>query len=152
VPRDERIGLAEEDLWRRTLQQIPTQLGKLAYLARLRNTETDRYEHYGLSAVFGAEAAEAAMRASHLELLEQWLAYPLHRQRSDLQDYLETLPQPFHKTVSSWLQTAPYAHFLPPQRSQAQQELFLTNVLLLLRSFSRDPGETSSGPKASPRP
>lgn len=137
MPGDAQNSSAEEDLWRRTLQQIPTAMGKLAYLARLRNSETDRYEHFGLSAVFGVEAAEAAMRSSHLDLLEQWLSLPLDEQRADLQEYLESLPQSFSRSVSSWLRTKPYVQFLPPQRSPAQQELYMANVLLFLRSFSR---------------
>lgn len=149
---ESQIGSAEEDLWRRTLQQIPTMLGKLAYLSKLRNTETDRYEHFGLSAVFGPDAAEVAMRSSHLDLLEQWLALPLDRQRVDLEEYLDSLPQPFLKSVNSWLRTAPYLQFLPPQRSNAQQELYLANLLLLLRSFTSGQGEPGSGPKASQRP
>ncbi len=149
---ESQIGSAEEDLWRRTLQQIPTMLGKLAYLSKLRNTETDRYEHFGLSAVFGTDAAEVAMRSSHLDLLEQWLALPLDRQRVDLEEYLDSLPQPFLKSVNSWLRTAPYIQFLPPQRSNAQQELYMANLLLLLRSFTSAQGELGSGPKASQRP
>lgn len=152
MSNETHIESAEEDLWRRTLQQIPTLLGKLAYLSKLRNTETDRYEHFGLSAAFGVDAAEAAMRSSHLELLEQWLALPLDHQRKDLEEYLDSLPQPFQKSVNSWLRTAPYVQFLPPQRSQAQQELYLANLLLLLRSLTRAQAEPGSDPKASPRP
>jgi hypothetical protein len=126
---------AEQDLWQRTLQQIPTLFGRLIYLARLRNAETDCYEHHGLRAVFGEEEAEAALRNSHQQVLEMLLALPMDTQRGDLDRCLEEMPQAKRRTVGAWLRTKPYLQFLPPGSSDAQKELFEANVLLLLRSF-----------------
>ena len=40
---------AVEHSWRQTLEGIPTQIGKLAYLASLRTGQAAQYQHYGLA-------------------------------------------------------------------------------------------------------
>lgn len=123
------------DLWERTLKRIPTVLGRLAYLARLRNAETDRYEHFGLVSAFGEEAAQDALRHSHLRVLEEWLALPLPSQREDLEEYLETLPQSRRRLIQTWLEQETYILFLPPQAAPAQQVAYRANLQLLLVSL-----------------
>jgi hypothetical protein len=48
-----------EESWRRTIGGISTLLGRLAYLASLRNVNTGFYEHFGLAERVGA--AEVAL-------------------------------------------------------------------------------------------
>jgi hypothetical protein len=40
-----------EDVWDRTLAQIATTFGRIAYLASLRNENSGRYEHFGLARI-----------------------------------------------------------------------------------------------------
>ena len=64
---------ASDDLWRRTISQIPSIYGRLVYLGRLRNSDTGRYEHHGLAAMFDANLADSALRESHLGAFREWL-------------------------------------------------------------------------------
>ncbi len=134
----ENSARAEQDLWQRTLQQIPTILGRLVYLARLRDAESDRYVHHGLEAVFGAEAAEGALRKSHQEVLETLLSLPLGELRADVERYVDDLPQARRRTVNTWLKTKPHLLFLPPLCSDAQRELYEANLLLLLQRMKEE--------------
>lgn len=141
---------ATEDLWQRTLHQIPTTLGKLAYLARLRNPETERYEHHGLRAAFGEEAAESAMRSSHLVVLEEWLKLELLEEKADLEQYVDSLPQSRKRTISSWLKTSHYLLLMPLTASESQTLLFGANMRVILESLRLgvdvDPVDRESSP------
>ena len=75
---------APADLWRNTLSQIPTVFGKLVYLSSLRNPVTGKYEHHGLSLVFGADEASRALRKSHAQAFAESLSFDLERQKADL--------------------------------------------------------------------
>jgi hypothetical protein len=126
---------AEKDLWNRTLERIPTLIGRLAYLARLRNRETDLYEHYGLMSVFGEEKAESALRSSHQRVLEEWLSQGINFQREDLSEYLDGLPQSKKKSIQNWIQQEPFMEFLPPLATEAQRLAFQANMQLILPSL-----------------
>jgi hypothetical protein len=123
---------ASEDLWQRTLSQIPTQFGRLVYLSRLHNPELHRYEHYGLAAVFGQERAEQALRESHEAVLLQWLAYSMAQQIEDLDSYLTGLQQSRKRLLGNWLKSRSYVLFLPAHVSPAQRALFEANLELIL--------------------
>lgn len=124
---------ANEDLWQRTLNQIPSQFGRLVYLSRLRNPETERYEHYGLAAVFGKESAETALQESHNEVLSQWLAHSLGRQIEDLEAYLAGLQQSRKRLIGTWLKARSFMSFLPAAATPAQSSLYEANLDLILK-------------------
>jgi hypothetical protein len=134
---------AGEDLWERTLNQIETKMGRLAYLARLRNPETDRYEHYGLIAVFGEEEAENALRTSHMEVLESLLGLSLLDQVDDTRRYVTGLGQSSRRLLSNWEKTKGYEIFLPLSATPAQRALFDANMVAIIRHLkaAADGGE-----------
>jgi len=75
-----RLKSANEDFEANTLGAIPGLLGRLSYVGRLRDlnaTGPGRYEHWGLAKVYGEDAAQCAMRASHRALLSDVLKKPL---------------------------------------------------------------------------
>jgi hypothetical protein len=61
-----RFRSAKEDLEETTLRILPGQLGRLDYLAGLREASGD-YEHWGLTKVYGEAGAQAALHAAHAE-------------------------------------------------------------------------------------
>ncbi len=50
------------DYWQRTLTGIATVLGRLAYLASLRNVNTGTYEHFGLAEKVGVDDVDRLIR------------------------------------------------------------------------------------------
>ncbi len=119
----------------------------MAYLARLLNPETERYEHHGLNAVFGEKSAEEALRNSHWEALESFLSLSLLDQRDDVDRYTEALPQSPRRVLESWERNMGYKAFLPQAASMAQRELFAANVGLIVKHL-RGEAEDADGQKA----
>ncbi|MCX6611459.1 MAG: hypothetical protein NTW74_11485 [Acidobacteria bacterium] len=115
------------------MSQIATKMGRLAYLARLKNPETDKYEHHGLAAVFGDEAAEDALRRSHIEVLEEMLNMSILDQKDDVDRYLEGLPQSARRLLANWDKSKGYEAILPSATSAAQKELFDGNLGLIIK-------------------
>jgi hypothetical protein len=71
-----RLKSAFEDFEANTLGGVPGWLGRLSYVGRLLDGD-GVYEHWGLAKVYGDEAAQRAMRASHRALLSAVLRKPL---------------------------------------------------------------------------
>ena len=75
-----RLKSASEDFVAYTLGAVPGLLGRLSYVGRLHDgnaTGNGRYEHWGLAKVYGEDAAQGAIRASHRALLSNVLKKPL---------------------------------------------------------------------------
>ncbi len=122
-----------EELWRRTLSNIPSIYGRLAYLASLVNVNSGRYEHHGLATIFGADEADQALRKSHEQALLDWLSLQLEQQKADLELYFSTLPPSKRTLVENWIRLKPYRMVVPSSASEAQRELFDSNFDILLR-------------------
>lgn len=136
---------AMEDLWERTLAQIETRMGKMAYLSRLHNPETDRYEHHGLMTVFGEEAAEDALRRSHEDVLMSLLGLSILDQKDDVSKYVESLPQSKRRLLSSWEKNRSYQALLPNRATDAQRILFEANLRLIIQHLK---GEFAAAEKS----
>ncbi len=67
---------ASDDFVYTTLRSVPGTLGKLRYLAQLRQADGS-YSHWGLARVHGEAAAQRAALDSHSELFLQVLRMPL---------------------------------------------------------------------------
>ncbi len=71
-----RLKSALEDFEINTLGALPGLLSRLSYVGGLHDGK-GRYDHWGLASVYGADAAQGAMRASHRVLLSEVLKKPL---------------------------------------------------------------------------
>jgi hypothetical protein len=71
-----RLKSAREDFESTTLSAVPGLLGRLSYVGRLQDGK-GRYEHWGLSKVYGDDAAQGAMSAAHRILISEVLKKPL---------------------------------------------------------------------------
>ena len=123
---------AVRDLWRRTLSQVPTAFGRIAYLASLRDSNTGRYQHFGLAQLYSEENADRALRQSHMQAFAEWLNYSLERQKDDLEDYLRSLDRDRERILKTWATLAPYRNLLPVEVSEAERQLFLSDLELIL--------------------
>jgi len=136
--RMESLRRPAEDLWRRTLSQIPTVYGRLAYLSSLRNSDTGRYQHHGLAMLFGDDEADAAMRAGHAQCFLEWLRMDLAQQKADLDLHLISLPSGKRTTVENWIRLAPYRGVLPANHSDAERALFFADLEAILELLRRE--------------
>ena len=76
---------AKEDLQARTLQAVAGLLGRLQYLASLRQQDGS-YSHWGLSRVHGEDAAQKALTEAHRRLVSNILRTPLRKLVDDVQE------------------------------------------------------------------
>ncbi len=106
-----RLKSALEDFEKNTLGAVRGVLAKLSYVGRLHDGK-GKYEHWGLARVYGEDAAQRALGASHREVLSEVLKKPLpallHDVRTSCSDaelteeeFLESLKQPLPKPLSS---------------------------------------------------
>ena len=142
------VGRAAGDVWKRTLSQIPTEFGRLAYLASLRNPNTGRYEHFGLARVYSDEESDEALRRSHTEALARWLGWGLAQQRRDLEEYLETLEGGREAALDAWRSLGSHRHLLPTDASEAQRELFVQDLELILDLLRHELSPAGRNPAA----
>lgn len=139
---------AAADLWRHTLVQIPTLFGRLVYLSSLRDANDGRYVHHGLSAVFGEEEADQAMRDSHREVFSQWLELTLPQQKDDLETYVRGLDAERKRVVEVWSRIAPYLSLPPATALQVERDLFLADLEALLSLLRNELGVSFADPTA----
>ncbi len=71
-----RLKSALEDFEANTLGAVTGLLGRLSYVGGLHDGK-GTYDHWGLARVYGADAAQSAIRASHRVLLSEVLKKPL---------------------------------------------------------------------------
>ena len=145
--RVERMRKPAEDLWLRTLSQIPSAYGRLVYLSDLRDDDSATYKHHGLAMIFGEEEAGQALSESHLRVFRDWLTLGLEQQKADLMLYMAKSPVARHALVENWLRLTPYRNLLPLRSSEAERELFISDLetlLILLRNASDASGRAPS--------
>lgn len=123
---------AVEDLWRVTLSQIPSLLGRLIYLSSLRDPNTGLYSHQGLAQRFDAAAADAAIRESHQEAFGRWLLLKIREQREDCELYWSSLLEEKRLVAEMWAKTESYRSMFPASASPAQRADFNVHMEILL--------------------
>jgi hypothetical protein len=141
-------GKAMSDIWRNTLSQIPTVLGRLFYLSSLRNNITGRYEHHGLSLHFGPREASLALRKSHREAFAEWLSYNVERQHADLQLFLSEQPEDKRTILKAWEKLEPYRNILPSAVKDVERKLFLSELKAILRLLRNASGGGGLDPES----
>jgi len=117
-----------EDITARTLAAIPTEFGKLLYLASLRDISTGDYVHEGLVARYSREAVQQALGYCHQELFLRVLEMPLEQQEWDLRACLEGLEGEFWGKLRRWRETEFYRLLIPSDSPEYLREIFLANV------------------------
>lgn len=143
---------AAEDLWRVTLSQIPTLLGRLVYLSSLRDPNTGFYSHQGLALRFGVEEADEAICGSHELAFEQWLPMKVTDQRDDCELYWSSLLENKRLVVEMWIRTESYRTLFPASASAAQRVDFNAHMEIMLEWLRNVYGGGVDGQGALPRP
>ena len=144
MPTD-RQAIIEES-WRRTVGAIPTMVGRLAYVASLRNANTGIYEHFGLAERVGPDEVHRLIRQCHLEIFQQWLCFNLERQKDELETYFSELEGDRRKILSNWLGIGPYAGWIPANSRDVERKLFYTDLEAVLEVIRNESGVASRDP------
>ena len=134
---------AVEDVWRNTVSAIPSEFGKLAYLASLRDANSGLYHHYGLETVYSPEEADRALRRCHLELFYDWLKKPLQEQKEDLEHYFRTVEGHLDEILDTWQVIEPYRGYVPVDSDGAGRQLFIDDLGLLVELMAGEISPTS---------
>lgn len=137
---------AVSENWRRTLDQIPTVIGRLAFLASLRSAATGAYEHFGLAQRLGPEAASDLLRRIHLEVFETWLCFGLERQKEEIEEYLGTLGSDRREILWSWLHVKPWTAWVPAESRDVERTLFDTDISAVVELLRIEYGVASRDP------
>jgi hypothetical protein len=136
------------DLWRNTLQQIPTVYGRMVYLAALRDPNSGHYEHFGLAQHYSEAEAASTLERSHHELFNLWLDLTLEEKKTDLDRYLSDLTAAVEAIIATWIRIAPYRNVMPARVLEADRQLFLADMAMLLELLRREHGVVSPDPDA----
>ena len=131
---------AAEDLWRRTLLQVPSVYGRLVYLASLRNPNTNRYEHHGFAARFGEEQADRVLRRNHEDIFRDWLSLGVRETKGDLDDYLSSIEDNKRLVIETWLKIMPFRNLQPGAARGVEGDLFLADFRVLLELLRSEYG------------
>jgi hypothetical protein len=126
------------------LKGIPTQFGRLVYLASLRDSTSGYYCEPGLNSLLGPEGTDRAIRHSHHQVFSEWLAYSLAEQKADIDDFLREqghIPgQPFN-----WSASLPYRSVIPPAARDVERQLYLADLETLLELLKAEHAGAFSG-------
>ncbi len=127
---------ADADLWRHTLSQIPTLAGRLIYLASLRDAVSGRYEHHGLSLIFGEEDADKAIHLSHRKATQDWLTTGLSEKHDDMLEYLSSTGEAPKAILRHWQRSDTWTSFLPIGLLPAEKALYCSDMRNLIKILS----------------
>jgi hypothetical protein len=124
-----------EDLQTRTLSAISGLLGKLLYLAGLRQADGS-YSHWGLSRVHGEESAQRALGEAHKSMLSRILRTPISQLQADVEESSKGHEVPEENFMEELQQMETL--LLPPRIGPGTRR-HLSSVLQALSALVRHP-------------
>jgi hypothetical protein len=124
---------AAEDLQARTLRAVSGLLGKLEYLAGLRQGDGS-YTHWGLSRVHGDDATQRALGDAHRGVVSAILRAPLRKLLEDLNDSGRETNRDSAEMLSKLNNAS--SQVVPPQAG-AGASRHLSSVLRALASLAK---------------
>ena len=88
----------------------------------------------------GPEDADRSLCNSHHQVFQQWLAFSLAEQKSDLDEYLSFGSAPRY--------ALPYRKLVPPTACEVERQLYLADLETLLELLKFERGGAFSIPEA----
>jgi hypothetical protein len=127
------------DLWRRTLSQIPTQFGRLVFIASLRDA-AGSYIFRPMIESMGRDITDRTLANSHYIVFAEWIATSLSTQKSDLDEYL--------RAPGAVTDAVAFRELAPSAAHDIERQLYLTDLETLLTMRRFESGGASSNPTA----
>ncbi len=121
-------------LWIRDLSQIETSYGRLVYLARLRNPDNGRYEHYGASPGSASSLiASRNLKRIHETIFREWVGFSLERKKADIELYIASVDQgDCRLLVDAWLRLTPYKNLVPASVQGPERQRHISDFEAIL--------------------
>ena len=126
---------ALQDVKETTLAAVSGLLGKLAYLASLRQAQ-GRYEHWGMEAVHGPESSERALKTAHAEIVAGVLRTPLASMLEDLRESSQASGVAAPAYIEGMRDS--FDDLLPGERKDSPEASHLNSVLVALSSLEKN--------------
>jgi hypothetical protein len=141
-----RNETAAAESWQRTLSAIPTLIGRVAYLASLRNLHTGNYEHFGLAQRIGEIEVDRILRRSHIDAFQEWLCFGLEQQKGEIDTYFSELEGDRREIIANWLTIEPWSHWVPGESRDVERQLFNGDLAVVLELIRVEYGVSSRDP------
>jgi hypothetical protein len=125
-----------EDFSSQTLAAISSDFGRLYYVSSLKDSDSGRYEHDGLTSLYPENAVQAALSHCHEELFSRILETPLREQERDLRACLGSAGDQFWDVVESWRESRYFQNMCPEGLPDYLHDLFNSNMGALLAIFT----------------
>jgi len=119
---------------------IPSEFGRLADVATLRDVTSGHYHHPALEEVYPESAVNQALLYCHEELFEKVVGTPLHLQEWDLRTHFARMDAPVAEIAFHWLEIEHFRSFVPVPMGTAPhlREVFLSNTRAILMRLVRE--------------
>jgi hypothetical protein len=145
------VSDAYEDLLRRTLSKISSDLARLIFLASTRDYNTGTYYHDGLASRFSSEKASQALELAHTEIFQQLAAYSLEAWVKEIEIYACTSRQSSATIIRTWQQLEPYRVAVPMRQNPTVIQLFVSNLRIALAISKHRQNPEVADPSAASR-
>ncbi len=120
------------------LAPIPSEFGRLADVATLRDVTSGHYHHPALEEVYPESAVHQALLYCHEELFEKLVGTPLHLQEWDLRTHFARMDAPVAEIAFRWLEIEHFRSFVPMGTAPHLRDLFLSNTRAVLGRLDRE--------------
>src|SRR5580700_8196806 len=114
------------------LARIPSDFGRLADVATLRDVTTGHYYHPALEEVYSESAVHQALLYCHQELFEKVIGTPLDLQEWGLRTHFARMDAPVAEIAFRWLEVEHFRSLVPLGIEPHLRDLFLSNTRAIL--------------------
>ena len=141
-----------EDLLRRTLSKISSDLARLIFIASTRDYNTGTYHHEGLASRFSPEKASEALELAHTEIFKQLAAYSLEALVEEIEIYACASRESAATIVRTWQILEPYRVTVPLRLNPTIVHVFVSNIRLALPILRHRQNPEVADPSTSSQP
>lgn len=121
------------------LAAIPSDFGRLADVATLRDVTSGHYHHPALEEVYSESGVHQALLYCHEELFEKVVGTLLDLQEWDLRTHFARMNAPVAEIASRWLEVEHFRCLVPMGIALHLRDLFLSNTRAILIRLIREP-------------